>query len=947
MEKPNLDPQEWIFSLSDVKQLYISMRRRLLKGAVLGALLAFLFFGSSPPQYKAESTFKEGVEKSSSESFLKEIIVGMGTTSQPQAVVFMKSYQVLRPLVEKMGLQIKPVKSEWMLKKIYRRFRDTLKAEKGQPLEDLDSFAFSDVLYEEEKGLSFHLSFTDPTHFKVYAADRRKELDAGIIGEKIQLQEPPLQFTVQKIPKALKIGAFYPFQVGHWFPMAESIRSQIKIVSDKLNTSLYNISFTSRDRHFCTRIVNELMHQYQRYLKKEYDQLAKEQLTYLENKQGQIYGQMEQLFDQQASYLTRNLEEKGFVGLEEEAEELLLPHRGMQNKVLQIDIELARLDQIEKEGKAVAVGGDGASSKQLNQICQKIQDLKQKRDLLELSFSSPDAMSESSLTARKEELREIRNQRYEIDKWIEAIDKEGEIAALDIREGLSFWAKAFPHPQEREDLAEYLENYARLLSLREKILQERFFYGKTAPQELEGIDLSSASSLFLQYNTKLDAAEAAMHHFERLKKEIHQPDFDLASLSSVLKDPLCQKIIGDAIGLGMQLKDEKHHSSKEAERWQEEIALQRRILSDQLEQLYKVEELNSSLIREKMDGLQKLSLDCINQQISVLYEQATDSVKAHRQALLLEKKLLEKKMGEIRKSLATVLPEKWRCEKWLKIKTEMVGKMMETVTEVVESKTISTHLHHVESKPLDRAVLPRLPLKPRLYIKSFVGAFALSFILFFFAFVRRLLKGFPLSLEKLRALHLPILGSVSAFCDGPSVETPTGPDLELLRKMALFSEGGQVIGLVSGRGPDYSYALGENLARMSIKPILVRCDFLSKFRTEDGPGLLQMWQGEIAELPIRQGKGFDTITAGGYTPYGTELIQSQTFSHLLDLLKKKYERVYLLLRTPLSSAESIAALRLCDRAIVTISGEKMEELTPFIDWGYHENECRLTLIAYP
>ena len=141
------------------------------------------------------------------------------------------------------------------------------------------------------------------------------------------------------------------------------------------------------------------------------------------------------------------------------------------------------------------------------------------------------------------------------------------------------------------------------------------------------------------------------------------------------------------------------------------------MLVDHLDQLIVVEELNANLFREKMSGLQKVSLDSINRQLSVLGEQGTDCVRHRKEALLLERQLLNREMVKLRKSLAEILPEKWRFEKWLEIKTGMVSKMMETVTEIVESKTMSTQMHHVESKPLDLALLPTAPKHPQLMSK--------------------------------------------------------------------------------------------------------------------------------------------------------------------------------------------------------------------------------------
>ena len=918
------------------------MWKRLVKWGVIGGAATFAYFACGNAEYKAEASFREGLESSHTESVFKELLGGIASPNQPQASAIMKSYQVLRPLVEKMGLQIGPADTSWRLARVIKQIGENLKAEKRGPLEALDPFVFQDVFYEGEEGFAFQIVFSDPQHFSLYSNDKKTEICKGSIGSALRFPDSSIRFTLAQAPQKLKVGSYYPFHISHWASAAGALKSGIKIKNDKDNKSIINVSFCHRNRFLAAGIVNELMSQYQQHLKREHDHTAKEQLAYLESKQEQIFDKMEGLFDRHTAYLTKNLEENGFIGIEEESQSLLVPHQQMQSKLLAIEVELARLSEIEQEGKVIPIAEEGSFSLGVNQISQKIQDLKQQRDLLELSLCQ---VNEHSLESRRDELKSIRNHRCAVESLIQEIDLGQQISYFDFNEGLCDWAQAISNPEEREDFAEYLENYARILSMREKMLQERFFYGNQAPTELEGIDIESARSLFLEYNSKLDAAEGAMRHYAQFKKEIPDPQFDLSSLSSVLTDPICQRIIGEASSLGLLLKDEKHHTSKEAARWGEEIDLQRKILTNHLDQLYKVEELNAALTRDKMVGLQRLTLDCINQQISVLHEQANDVIKQRRQALVLEKDLLRKRMEEIRSTLAKMLPEKWRFEKWLGIETELVSKVMETVTEVVESKTISTHLHHVQSKPLDCALIPQIPEKPRLYQKAFLVAMALPFFLFCLAFIRQILKGFPVSLEKLKALRLPVLGSISGFCDGPSVETPTGPDLDLLRQIALFAEGGKVVSLISGQGPDYSFALCENLARMSAKSIILRCDFTSKFRKEDAPGLLQIWKGEMSELPIRKGKGFDFITAGGYSPFGTEIIQSHNFMQFIDLLKGKYDWVFLLFRAPLDSAESLAALRLCEKAVVTVSGEKTEELTPFVDWAYHENDCRLTFIT--
>jgi hypothetical protein len=222
-----------------------------------------------------------------------------------------------------------------------------------------------------------------------------------------------------------------------------------------------------------------------------------------------------------------------------------------------------------------------------------------------------------------------------------------------------------------------------------------------------------------------------------------------------------------------------------------------------------------------------------------------------------------------------------------------------------------------------------------------VGAFSFGASL-----VRSILKGFPSSLEKLRALRFPLLGPISFLCDGPAVDPVTGSDLETLRQMGLFlNQHSQVVALLAGKGPDYSFALAENLARIGKKSIIVRCDFSAPFSNSDLPGLLQIWKGEIAELPIRSKGGANWITAGGYTPYGVEVMQSPSFEKLIDVLKKNYTHIFILVRAPLTQADSFSVLRYADKAIATVTREPTEELTPFIDWAYHGEYVRLQFVT--
>lgn len=920
------------------------MWKKLVGWAFIGGIVFCLYFANTEALYRAEASFKEGVEKVSTESFYKELLGGIVGVTQPQTTSVMKSNRVLRPLAERLGMQVCPILREWSFTKLLRRYKESCRVERGLLLEDLSRFVFGQVHYDEEESIPFCLIFSNQEEYRVFDGNKKNEIAKGKVGIPCLLEGEFKQasFVLKSVPENLKFNQSYPFSMNPWTEAVGALRGRIKIKTDKDNGSILIISASHRDRHLAAEIVNELIDAYQIYLKTEYDITATEQLAYLEGKQEQIVEKMDQLFDQHMDYLSKNLGDSGFTGLEQELQSLLGPHHQMYDKLLSIDVELKRLDELEEEGKMTILVESSSFSQGFNQVVQRIQDLKQQRDLIELSLAQN---VQIALSIRKDQLKEVRDARFAVERLIDEMDMGNEITSCDFDPALAIWAKTLIDSEEKEDFAEYLEKTVRLFSIREKMLQERFFHGKDVPRELEGMDLVSARSLFSQYNSKLDTAEANLKHYNQLKKQILNPHFDLASLSSVLLDPLSQKIIGSASGFEMLLKDEKHYSFKEGERWKEEVGLQRNILIDHIDQLILVEELNADLMRDKMSALQKISLDCINQQISVLQEQVRDALKERRKALFVEKEILTRKMEEINSSLAMVIPEKWRFEKWLEIKTAMVSKMMGTVTEVVESKTMANQLHHFESKPLDLATIPKSPMPLHLRRMFFLGAFAFSGFAFSLAFIRRLLKGFPADFERLKAIRFPVLGRISFFCDGKHVETPSGMDLELLRKISLFLDSAKIVGLIAGKGPDYSYALCENLGRRDLKSIVLRCDFLSKMNQEDTPGIFQLYKKELEELPIRQANGFDYVPAGGYTPFGVEMIQSDRFEKILSAVSKNYDKVFLFFNGPLSSVQSQAALKLCDKAIVTVNQEEIEALTPFIHWGYDEGSCRITFIT--
>jgi len=950
-QKPRYDPGERVFTLFDIQRFWSSQKKKILKASWIGALLGFgCFLIASSPKYQIHATFKEAANISVNGIGSLEKLAGSfggASSSESQIITVIQSYPVLKPLVERMGAQI-VVSKRGRLSAVYRRIRDNILAERKMRLSDIDWFAFRDIVYSGDRPIHYSLRFEDPEHFSILSG--KKIIASGSLGSSVSL--PEAQLTLMKVPGNLRLRFDYPFSILPWVDAVRSIRSNFKVAAVKNHKSIFDLYFTNRDRYFGTELLNVWMAEYRNYLQRDHDELVKEQLAYLQKKQEEICGQMFSVFDEYTRYLQSNLTHSGLLNVRQEIDGIAHEYKTLENKAMVIDLELERLNQGESDPKAFIAIEANSSYLVPQQIIQLISELKQQRDLIELSFPNKDhAFNEAEYESRKEELKGIRERLSGVQSLLNGADKDALLqkALFDPERFLETWAARLDHSQteEREDLAEYLENYIRFLSMQEKIAQEQIFYGKDIPSEFRGIDLTTARELFKEYNSKLDQSAQFLGHFDRLGEEIKESDFEISSLCAVLSDPLSQRLIAQASEIVLKLKDETHRSEKEGGRWAEELSLQKKILKDHLDQLAKVEKLKSQMIQDKIAALQTLSIGCISGEITVLQKRLSDWIKNRKMTLKSELRILKEKIEEVRKGFSS-LPEKWHREEWLNLRKEMGVKMVQSLTDLVESKTISSHLHHVESKPLNLAIVPSLPCHPGLLIKAFLGAFLAGFAVFFRLFFQRVLKGFPLSRENLRAMRYPVLGAISPFCDGPAADPLSGSDLETLRQISLFldtSPKGKVVGIIEGKGPDYSYALAEHFARTSLRTLVVRCDFNVKFRPQDLPGLLQIWKQESSDPFIRRRQGYDYLTSGGHTPYGAEVIRSHHFQELLERFKKDYDFVLLVFRSPLNCVESLSPLSLCDRAIVTVLGEPTEQLTPFIDWAYHEDMCRLVILT--
>lgn len=467
-----------------------------------------------------------------------------------------------------------------------------------------------------------------------------------------------------------------------------------------------------------------------------------------------------------------------------------------------------------------------------------------------------------------------------------------------------------------------LERQKELLPVQEALLASLDLPG-ISPDEL---DLTTAKQLTGQFMDRLDQSKARIQLLAAFQKELLAEPLkgavEISSLSPFLTDPLSQKLIATSLELLVKLKDKNYVSAQEGARAEVELIAQKRILAEHIGQLKAAEEIHLGTLRGKKEGLQQVMSRCIDREISALSHQVDRTVKQRKQDLLEERQFLQAQLDALHRE-AEVLPDRWKVDGWMKLRLEVAKKIMTALTQLVESKTVSHHLHVVESKPLDEAVAPISAKKPHLCLLTLLGAACGGLSVFGFSFLKGLQAGFPLTPTTLLAMNYPFKGELSP-----------ANQLETFRWLTLFVKE-PVIGLFGGQGPDYSVDFAAHLRKMGRTVLLLRWDFSEKALASGAPSLLQWLEGdsEGSENPSYS------------VPIEIEELQLPRFKQRIEESKRKYDTILLWQKGALDSAQTAAFLPYCDQVIATISEECTDQLTPLMDWGYDDNLCRIGFIV--
>ena len=1019
MSKKSSD--EIIFCLSDIWKLLLRHRKKIFLIVFYISTMSFLIFLSLPTKYRAEATFKE-LEDRQENTSIKDLFTASTEKGHNtlQASGIMLSSAVLTPMIQSKGLQAKVVEGRGYITSFFINSYENILSEFKKKISDIDTFEFKDILYEGEISLTLYFRFTSSESYEILDSNK-KNVGQGRVNSPF-FYDKKVAFTFLKTPKNLKLKKLYKLDISPNTKVLSFLSENIKIKQFDKSNDILCLSLDHRDRHLAARILNSLMERYQEYLKTENHIFTKLQLSYLEERQDEVYRTLKKDFDEYVLYLSDNLGAKGFMTLDHELNSLLAPHNKYLASIFSIDLELDRLKNVDKRARFIDNSSSIAGT-EISKIAYKLTELELERDSINLSLNSDvegkhlatyqskvktieekikgidlkisdlknedivldDCMSGdygeeikklaavkqdfllekddlsssyngvedySWIAKRNEDLEIIRNEKKQNEEMLNYLSNNDieEISAplslKNIMNGSSNDFSSFINNEDRKnDVKDYIKHHIHLLSLKENMLKESHL--PYEENEYNCLDIETAKKIYMTCNATLDEIKVQIEELQHGREELIKDEMEISSLSLILNDSTSLEVIKKAGSISVEINDVQNRGEKNIKRLQGELALQKEFLIHHMNELIKLKKIHEKVVLRKIDVLKKVLFVGVNQKITLLNETADNFVKSRIDYLNVEKNLLHEKTKELQEKME-ILPQRWKLEKMLELKSDMSIKIMQASSQLLEAKTMAHHLHQIQSRPLDLAVAPFLPVPPYLLFLLLLSVVLATIFVFIFYFIKSALYGFHVSLASLEASNHNVGGVISPLCDGEDTDY-VNKDIETLREVAAqISEknGIKIVSLIGNGGPNYSFSLASLFGKSEKKVLIIECESKSyRSKDEDGKGFIAYLEKKIKKIPIAERKDYDLMQAGGYSRYFTEIVGSNGFINLINEMTSKYDYVFVYTSASLNHSSAKVLLNFSNMVVVTINDETMQEMKPYIDWRSDIDNRYLSFIA--
>lgn len=993
MNTPSDDKQanDFLLTFADLTNLFKKNKNKIRNSAIFFALIAICYGLTKPVEYEAEATFKEkGKSQSGVGSSLSEAFFLMSDGADSNALTIMRSRKLIEDLIKDQGLQgvvtkhehrfpfisLQAIKNNLLIE--YALLKKLSAPILNAPTVDLK---IQEISYKGEIPTNLQIKVLSEEKFGIYDPHSKK-YEEGFFGQPFSDQH--YSFTlVHANPSPINQGE-YSIVLLPLEQTAKTLSKQFTVETDRSDKSLLKITYKNADRHLASTNINALMALYQKYIQCEHEKICEKQISYLVQRQKEMAKVLETMMQAHADELSSDLSTTGFATSEKAMEFLATSQYQLKQKLFTLNLEIQRLQKTKGEGH---IDNDVYSSLShldvINKIATEKRLLKQQADSLDLVLRNIPAQSEefkesfpsqlNDLDEIKQTLKEslltltsleknqipplypklVENSKYIVDAWHERLVKsKNNLDAHPSKKAcVDNWEQC------KKGFISNLLHLNHYLNVYQRNIEERLAHQQAPVKEFQGINLNIAKDLYISYNKDLSAVESQKTQHEFILTQLNEPTFEVSSLSTVLSDPLSLEMISRATNLILALKDQDNRSSKEQERLNADLAIQKGFLKTHIQQSISLLALRQKFLKEKIQRLQSMNLSLIQEEISILENQINEYGMNTLENLLQERELIENNLAELRIEMAA-FPQKWAAEQMINQQMEINKKLVEEVSKLVESKNIANNLEKLQSAPIDIAFPPIHPKSPRLLFLAIIGAAAGAFLSFIWTLGNSIITGVQASSSSLKAAGQYVCGSLSRNYSGSFDEDPLlDSDLATLRRLIAFVEPSSedntyrhlanTLLLLEGKGPNYTPSLAELLSRKGRSILVLELRF-EEMQEIDTAGILQYLEGKIHEPPIVHLPRYDKISSGGICRYGNELIGSQRFKDLLTLLAKQYEWIIISSSASPKSAEAESLLDLFSFAAVSVTGESMENLRSYIQHAKNpKNKIAFILCEQP
>lgn len=996
---------EVLISLTDLWMLCKRAKRKIAFAAFAGVLLGTFYAIRVPVHYSATATFKDSSGGVKGIENKLQALIGMSEDNS-NTLGMMLSRRVMIPVVKDLGLHASLVEIgqggffntvSQNLKVFYAYYKYSSKvrpaggviSEKviipvNAVIPDPEfGICCADVSYSGEYFIPLTLDFIDEERYKLKGSDD-KTIGIFRLGETVG--DERYSFKIVRTSPRLLVSRSFALSLVPMSAAANSLIDDVQIKKDKDNKNLLKLTYKHYDRHLAASIVNRVMFHYKDYLRTEHQRMVRSQLDYLELRQNETTNQLEHMMELHAQYLKEHLGQGGFIALKKEIEFVAHNQAKLKARLLEIDLGLKLIDNSEKDDYFYLEGvADGSMAREL---FEQFRELQHKRDILSLALKQS---STETLDQKQGALLNQVNRLKEMDEDLEDI----EVLLSSLQSGEAFPEKlkitSRPHSlinvwmemvqSSEEELKQsntlkdasiksdalnkhkdwfsaFLRNLQQQHHVQKGMIREHMARQEGEEISFRGIDLETANKLYIGYISKQDGIQAKIRELDHLKKQLENSAFEISALSSVLEDSVSEGIISEAAVLLRQLKDEKNRTSREQERIKAELNLARSFLVIHVQQNKEILNLRENLLNEKIYSLQKVTLDLIHQKLSIFDDQIGQHIHLRRKTFENERELVKKELFNLNQKMSH-LPEKWLAEERIELRTDMSLKIVEELAGIVEAKNIAHDMEQIECTPLDQAVASTIPVSPRLLFFAFLGAFGGVFAYVGFLFSSTILKGVKASQGNLELSGQNVSGCIygtgTLLCSTRAEQQ----NLATIRKIIFFLTShmdgssvqaqSKVVMIFAGGGPDYSVLLCHFLSKRGDRVLKIDGDFekpTTDTAQECSTGLLKYLEGQEEVPQVNREFEYDSVSAGGKSMYGIELLHSKAFHAYVDRVKGLYDWIVIVTPYRAGNHEALGLLSLADRALVTLTEERVQDLNPLFEVIGHEENKKISFLFW-